>query len=188
MYSSTVEEYIFNSGKWEDMLILLREIVRDSGLEETMKWGMPVYTLENKNVVGIVAFKRYAGLWFYQGVFLKDRYKLLIAGDQETSAMRQWRFQDIDEVRDQVEYIVEYLEEAMENMRQGKIKKPDMNKPIVVPEELQIAFDNDPHLKESYYAMSKSNRRNYARYIDQAKQAETRQRRLQKIIGMIKND
>lgn len=188
MNKITIDEYILNSGKWEDSLILLREIVLDSGLVETVKWGMPVYTLGGKNVVGVVAFKSYAGLWFYQGVFLKDERKLLYAADEGTGAVRQWRFKNADEIRDEVEYLVEYIEEAIENMKQGKIMKPDLNKPIIIPEELQIAFDNDPHLKETFHAMSKSKRREYARYIDQAKQAETRQRRLQKIIGMIKND
>lgn len=188
MNKITIDEYILNSGKWEDSLILLREIALDSGLEETVKWGMPVYTLDGKNVFGIVGFKTYTGLWFYQGVFLKDERKLLYAADEGTGAVRQWRFKNVEEIRDEVEYIVEYIEEATENMRQGKIMKPDLNKPIIIPEELQIAFDNDPYLKDCFNAMSKSKRREYSRYIDRAKQAETRQRRLQKIVGMIKND
>lgn len=46
-------------------------------MEENLKWGMPVYSLEGVNVAGIVAFKNYVALWFYQGVFLKDDKKVL---------------------------------------------------------------------------------------------------------------
>jgi uncharacterized protein YdeI (YjbR/CyaY-like superfamily) len=49
-------------------------------LEETIKWGIPVYTIKNKNVVGLSAFKDYFGRWFYQGTFLEDPAQVLING------------------------------------------------------------------------------------------------------------
>jgi len=186
MKKTTVVEYILNSGHWESSLILLREILLDSGLEETVKWSMPVYTLKGKNIVGMVAFKKYVGLWFYQGVFLSDKKKLLLAADNESRAMRQWRFQSVEDIRDQVENIVLYIEEAIENQKQGKEIKPDYNKPIIIPEELEIAFSNDPGLKSAFDALSKSMRRQYAHYIDQAKQTATRERRLRKVMDLIR--
>lgn len=182
----SVDEYILNSGKWEDSLILLREIALDSGLDETVKWGMPVYTLDGKNVVGIVAFKSYSGIWFYQGVFLKDIRKVLFAADDGTGAVRQWRFKDVDQIRDEIEDIIGYIEEAIQNMREGKIQKPNLNKPIPLPEELKEALDDDPHLKQAYLVFSKSKRREFGRYIDQAKMQETRGRRLKRVVEMIR--
>ena len=186
MNKVSVDEYILNSGKWEDSLILLREILLDSGLEETVKWSMPVYTLDGRNVVGIVAFKSYTGIWFYQGVFLKDKKKVLFAADDGTGAVRQWRFQDVDQIRDEIEDIIEYIEEAIKNMKQGKIQKPNLNKPIPIPKELKQALEDDPHLKQAYLVLSKSKRREFGRYIDQAKMLETRDRRLRRVVEMIR--
>jgi uncharacterized protein YdeI (YjbR/CyaY-like superfamily) len=51
----------------------LRSIIQKSELVETVKWGVPVYTINDKNVVGSSVFKSYDGLWFFQGSYLKDK-------------------------------------------------------------------------------------------------------------------
>jgi len=182
----TVVEYISNSGKWESSLILLREILLGSGLDETVKWGMPVYTLNGKNIVGLVAFKSYTGLWFYQGVFLRDEQNYLVAAENDTRGLRQWRFQSVDEIREKIEGIIAYVEEAVENQKKGKEIKPDFNRPIVIPEELQIELANDRGLREAFNSLSKSLKRQYTQHINWAAQPSTRERRLKKIIQLIR--
>jgi len=186
MKKVTVDEYILKSGHWESSLNLLREILGDSGLEETVKWSMPVYTHSGKNVVGMVAFKKYVGLWFYQGVFLRDKKKLLVTAEDDTKAQRQMRFQSLEEIMDSVEDIIEYVDEAIKNQKQGKELKPNLNQPIIIPDELEIAFSNDAALREAFNSLSKTLRRQYAQHINRAKQASTRESRLKKIITLIK--
>ena len=72
----SVTEYIENAGEWEEAVILLREILLSTELKETLKWSAPVYTLNNKNVAGIGAFKSYAGLWFYRQNIKKNDNKI----------------------------------------------------------------------------------------------------------------
>ena len=92
----------------------IREIILSTNLEETIKWGMPTYTLNNKNVVGIGAFKTHYGVWFFQGSLLKDTHKVLInAQEGKTQAMRQWRFTK-DSIIDK-KLLLSYLEEAISN-------------------------------------------------------------------------
>ena len=74
----TVDDYIAGAGEWQESLILLRQIFQSTGLKETVKWGMPVYTLKDKNVAGFSSFKSWTGIWFYQGAFLKDPAGVLI--------------------------------------------------------------------------------------------------------------
>jgi uncharacterized protein YdeI (YjbR/CyaY-like superfamily) len=89
----TPEEYIANNKDWQKSLILLRDILLSTQMTETIKWGVPVYTFEGKNIVGTTAFKSYVGLWFFQGALLKDKKKKLInAQTGKTKALRQWRF------------------------------------------------------------------------------------------------
>jgi uncharacterized protein YdeI (YjbR/CyaY-like superfamily) len=186
MAQTTVVEYIVNSGRWESSLNLLREILLGSELEETVKWGMPVYTWEGKNIVGMVAFKKYVGLWFYQGVFLRDKQKFLVAAENDTRGLRQWRFHSEVEIRDRIQDIIAYVEEALQNQKKGKEIKPDFNKPIIIPDELKIEFSNDPWLRDAFNALSKSRQRQYTQEINRAKQAATRERRLKKVIQLIK--
>lgn len=185
-YHKTVEAYISNSGDAEEWLHLLREIVLSTGLKETVKWGAPVYTINNKNIVGLGAFKSYVGLWFYQGALLKDKKKKLINAQEEvTKAMRQWRFISIEEIKKETKNILEYIEEAKANQLAGKEIKPAKNKPLIIPDELKERFKKNPELKKSFDALNLTKRRDYAEYISTAKRAETKQSRLEKIIPMI---
>lgn len=182
----TVEEFILKSGQWQIPLNMLRELLLGLGMEETVKWGTPVYCVEGKNVVGIGSFKAYTGLWFYQGVFLEDRQKKLVnASEGETRALRQWRFESADQIEEELDTIIAYVKEAIENSKAGREVKPIKNKPFNMPAELTEALQKDHELKKRYDLLSYSKRRDFARYIDQAKRAETRLKRLEKSIPMI---
>lgn len=184
--TKSIESYIASKEEWKEALLLLRKLVRSTSLDETLKWGMPVYTLDNKNVVGISAFKYYVGIWFYQGVFLTDSgYRLINAQEGVTKAMRQWRFTSLQEIQQNQKTILEYLEEAIRNQKEGKEIKPERNKALELPPELQSAFAKDPKLKEHFEALSLTNRRSHAEYIRSAKREETRKKRLEKVIPMI---
>ncbi|EPR74415.1 DUF1801 domain-containing protein [Winogradskyella psychrotolerans RS-3] len=67
-----VEEYIEVNQHFSDALSILRRIMNTTELEETIKWSMPTYCLNGKNVLGIGAFKNHFCIWFHQGIFLKD--------------------------------------------------------------------------------------------------------------------
>jgi uncharacterized protein YdeI (YjbR/CyaY-like superfamily) len=184
--ASSVDEYISMGGEWQESLHLLRKIMHSTSLVETVKWGMPVYTLNSKNVAGFSAFKAWTGLWFFQGVFLKDPQGVLInAQEGTTKGLRQWRFSTAEEIRKQGSTILSYLEEAIRNQEAGKEIKPDRNKALVIPEELELAFRSNPSLRESFEALSLSKKRDYAEHVGNAKREETRQQRLQKVIPMI---
>ena len=89
------DDYLVAHPEWAPILEPLLTVLRDQdlGFEETRKWGIPVFTLNGMNVVGLVAFKAYAGLWFYEGALLTDdRGVLTNAGEGKTQSLRQWRF------------------------------------------------------------------------------------------------
>ncbi len=184
---NSVDQYILSKNNWVQSLNMLRELMLALEMEETVKWGMPVYCIDGKNVVGIAAFKAHIALWFHQGVFLKDKAKVLyIADEEESRAQRQWRFSNADEIEEKLELIIEYVKEAMENSRQGKVVKPLKNRPYTIPEELKQAFRNDRDLKKAFELLSNGKKRDFCRYIDQAKKSETRNRRLEKSLPLIR--
>lgn len=181
-----VDDYIASGGDWKESLALLRELFASTALEEDIKWGMPVYTLKGKNVAGFSAFKSWTGIWFYQGVFLKDNAgKLINAQEGVTKGLRQWRFSSAHEIQSNRELILYYLEEAIQNQKDGKEIKAQRNKVVVIPKELKLAFRNIPVLKDQFEALSLSKRRDYAEHIGTAKREETRQQRLEQAIPMI---
>lgn len=180
----TVDEYILSVAEGREILLVLRELINSTELKETVKWGIPVYTINDKNVVGMAAFKSYVGLWFYNGSFLKDEGGVLInASEGVTKALRQWRFTSVDEINDTL--LLNYLQEAIENQKQGKELKPDRNQPVTVPEELIQAFSETEELEICFKRFTPGKQREFTSYISEAKTLETRKSRVQKVIPLI---
>ena len=166
-------------------LELLREIVLSSGIDETIKWSIPTYTVRGKNVLGLGAFKAYVGLWFFNGSFLKDQAKVLInAQEGQTKGMRQWRFSSVEEIEEARDLIKTYVFEAMENEVQGKRIKPE-KKSLVIPDELKDALGKDAGLLQAFEQFSEFKKKEFAEHIGGAKREATRVSRLEKCIPMI---
>lgn len=182
--AKSVEEYLIDNKEYKPLLEKLRSILLSTELTETVKWGIPTYTINNKNIVGIGAFKSYAGLWFFNGTFLKDEAKVLInAQEEKTKGMRQWRFNSVKDVDGKL--VKAYVLEAIQNQKDGKEIKPD-KKPLIIPDELKEALVSDTLILEAFDQMSLTNKRDFAEYIASAKRTETKHSRLEKIIPMIK--
>lgn len=184
--AASVDEYISFNENWKESLELLRKLIASTQLEEEVKWGMPVYTLNNKNVAGFSAFKNWTGIWFFQGVFLKDRKeKLINAQEGVTRGLRQWRFGSVDEIRENRDTILSYLREAIQNQKEGKEIKPKRNKPLVIPPELASALKKDPALRDRFEALTPGKQREFADHVASAKREETRLARVEQIIPLI---
>lgn len=172
------------SGLWAEELELLYSIVRSTELEETIKWGGPCFTINGKNVLGIGGFKSYVGIWFNQGVFLKDPQKVLVnASEEKTKALRQWRFQSIKEINPKL--VKAYVQEAIENAKAGKELKPEKKKTGEIPAELQSALKKDKKLNASFSNLTPFKQREYIEYISDAKQEKTRIARVEKSAPLI---
>ena len=178
-----VDAYIKKHKQWQDALESLRKILLGCGLDETIKWGAPAYTWEDRLVVGLAAFKNHCALWFHQGVFLKDKQKQLVnAQDGRTRAMRQWRF--VEDTRIDTQLVKAYVREAIANEQEGKKIKPEP-KTLVMPGELAQALQKNRPLQKAFAALTPGKQREYAEHIGSAKQEKTRKSRLEKATPMI---
>lgn len=182
---NSADEYFDGLDNWKEEVLLLRSIIINAGLTETIKWGGPCYTWGKDNIVGIAAFKGYAGLWFFQGGLLKDEKKYLMnAQEGKTKAMLQWRFTSKEEIQNAS--IADYIFESIENFKNGiKIKPVQKDRSFEVPTELLTILDQNSALSACWDMLSLSCKREYAEYITEAKRPETKQARLEKIIPMM---
>lgn len=184
-YNTSVEEFISKKPEWVKSLQLLRSIMLTTEMEETIKWGVPTYTINGKNVVGLSAFKSYVGIWFHQGVFLKDPFNQLInAQEGKTKGLRQWRFSSFDDInKDQV---LAYVLEAIQNQKEGKeITIERSSTEIEMPDRLKTELEQNKELKINFDKLTPFKQKEYMEYISTAKRDATKDARLQKIIPMI---
>lgn len=182
--SEKVTKYIAKHSKWSKQLAQIREVFQSTALKEEVKWGSPTYTLNGKLVAGMAAFKNHYALWFHQGVFLKDVHKKLVnAQEGVTRALRQWRFEEGDVIEPKM--VAEYLQESIENCLAGKEIKPERKQGVHIPPYLKKAFQQDSKLKNAFDRLTPGKQREYAGYIEEAKQEKTKLKRLEKIKPMI---
>ncbi len=183
-YSKSVEEFIDNNPEWKDVIQVLRAIIVSTEMVETIKWGIPVYTYNTKNVMGLGAFKSYVGIWFYQGVFLEDKKNMLTnAQEGKTKGLRQWRFTSVDEI--DKDLVLQYVQEAIQNQKEGKEIKPQKLKNIEIPPELSSLLTSNISLKRSFDQLTPFKQKEFIEYIATAKREVTRLSRLEKITPMI---
>jgi uncharacterized protein YdeI (YjbR/CyaY-like superfamily) len=173
-----------HNAQWEQEVEYLHSIIRKMNLDEAIKWGTTIYTHKGRNVVACGGFNNFFSLWFYDGVFLSDPYKVLVnASEGKTKALRQWRFTGKDEI-DEAK-IQSYIREAIRNVDEGKTWTPERSAELVIPDALQEALDMDAALNEAFAALSLYKQKEYVEHIETAKRDATRLSRLEKIKPMI---
>ncbi|MCF6132916.1 YdeI/OmpD-associated family protein [Flavobacterium wongokense] len=169
--------------QWENELVLLREIIQKTELVETHKWGGEVYTVNNKNVLGIGGFKNYFVIWFWNGVFLKDDAKVLVnANEGVTKGLRQWRFTSAKELNEKL--ILHYINEAIANEKAGLSIKPE-KKEAMKCDFFEDALQKDKTLKAALEKFTPGKQKEFWEFMATAKQEKTKVTRLEKIRPMI---
>ncbi len=169
---------------WQDELNILAEIINKADLTKTIKWGAEVFTYNGKNVISYGGFKNYFALWFFNGVFLKDPYKVLEnAQEGKTKSLRHWKFYSKEEINEK--RILSYINEAIDVEKKGLKISPEKFKALDIPDLLKHAFKIDKTFKQAFDMLSPGKQKEYINYINEAKQENTKLNRIEKIKPMI---
>lgn len=182
-----VDFYFAKPGTWKKEIGKLRTIILGCGLDEELKWGSPCYTSGGANIVLIHVFKEYCAVLFFKGALLKDPEGILIQQTKNVQAARQIRFTDLKQVTRLQSALKACIREAIQVEKSGL--KPEFKKTaeFEVPEEFVDKLDDVPNLKAAFDALTPGRQRGYLLYFTSAKQAKTREARIEKCIpGILK--
>lgn len=169
-----------NESPWQAEYGKLREIVRGSELDEDFKWMHPCYTYQGSNVLIIHGFKEYCALLFVKGALLKDPQRILVQQTENVQAGRQVRFKTLQEIVDLEPTLKAYIQEAIEIEKSGqKVDFKDSEK-YTLPKELKARFEAEPEFEQAFEALTPGRQHAYLLYFSQAKQATTREARIEK--------
>lgn len=178
-----IDKFIIGAPEWaQKHLAALRLLMLNAGLQETVKWGGPVY-VHKGNVVGLGAFKNFVSVWFFQGVFLSDPYGVLVSADDKTKALRQWRIRPDEHFN--FDWMRQYVQEAILNDENGLKVAIRKAKPMEVPDVLLEALQSKPEWLQLFESMGTSHRNEYCAYVAEAKREETKLNRVQKVLDLI---
>jgi uncharacterized protein YdeI (YjbR/CyaY-like superfamily) len=182
-----VDFYFNKEKKWQQEVKKLRTIVLDCPLTEELKWGCPCYTFKDTNVVLIHDFKEYCALLFLKGALLNDAEGILIQQTENVQAARQIRFTSIEQITEMQATLKAYIYEAIEVEKAGLKYEFKKATEFNIPEEFQNKLDEMPALKTAFEALTPGRQKGYYLHFSAAKQAKTREARIEKYIPQILN-
>ena len=180
-----VNFYFEKEEHWHAEVGVLRNILLDCNLNETLKWGQPCYVLDNSNIVLIHTFKTYCALLFFKGALMKDPQKILIQQSENVQAARQMRFTSKKEIVSLKATIKAYVFEAIEIEKAGLKVPLKTTAAYTIPEEFKLQLEASKKLKAAFEKLTPGRQRGYLLYFASAKQVKTREARIQKYIPMI---
>lgn len=180
-----VDWYFRKADKWSSCLDRLRSIILDCGLSEELKWGVPCYTMDGRNIVLIHHFQAYCAVLFHKGALLTDPHGILVQQTENVQAARQIRFTSLQQIAEHEGVLKAYIMEAVEAEKAG-LKVP-MKKvaEFAVAEEFQQRLDRNPALRTAFEQLTPGRQRGYLLHFSQPKLSKTRESRVEKCAPMI---
>lgn len=180
-----VDAFLRRAKQWREEFELLREIILKTELTEDLKWGQPCYTLNGKNVVLMHGFKDYCALLFMKGALLKDPKGILISQTENTQATRQIRFTSANEISKLRPALKAYVKEAIAVEKVGLKVKLKPTEAFAMPDEFKAKLAKNSRLRAAFEALTPGRQRGYLLYFSDAKQAKTRESRIEKYTQQI---
>ena len=181
-------DFFFNKAeKWQEEFEKLRMIILDCQLTEKLKWGVPCYTFEKKNIVLIHGFKEYCAILFVKGALLKDAKGILIQQTENVQAARQIRFTNVQEIVEMETTLKAYINEAIEVEIAGLKVNFKNSSEFTFPEEFISKLEEVPGMQDAFDALTPGRQRAYILYFSTPKQSKTRESRIDKYMQQILN-
>ncbi len=178
-------EYIESLETWRHGILAVHHLLLELGFDADVKWGMPVYSFEGTNLVGISKHKQFLTFMMFQGAVLSDPLKLLVnAQEGKTKAMRQWRFYHPDDL--DLNVFRQYFEEVIAQHQSGARVEVDRSRPkLEIPALLSQALAENTELNDCFQSLTYFKQKEFAEYISEAKRDATKLSRLEKIRTLI---
>jgi len=180
--------------RWSPILEQLRQVLLDTELIEERKWGVPVYTLDGKNVILLGVFNDSCVISFIKGSLMKDREGILKLPGPNSHEGRIIRFTQMEDLERVNSVLTQYIQEAIEVEKSGKKPEIPIRGGMKIPEELTQKFNQYEGLEKAFFALTPGRQRGYLIHFSGAKQVETRLSRIEKCVvkimagkGMIDN-
>lgn len=186
MNNDKVDAFLERARNWQEEFVALREIIGSSDeLTEDFKWGQPCYTLDGRNVVLMHGFKEYCALLFFKGALMKDPKNLLIQQTENVQAARQIRFKGLADITKNKTALKSYIKDAIALEKSGAKIELKKTAEFSFPEELERKMDDVPALRTAFEELTPGRQRAYLLHFSSAKQAKTRESRIEKCVQRI---
>jgi uncharacterized protein YdeI (YjbR/CyaY-like superfamily) len=173
-----VDAYIARSTKWPAEMAALRPVLLAAGLSEAIKWGKPCFADDRHNIAIMQEMNDFLSLMFFKGALLADPDGVLVDQGPNSRSAKRIEFTSVEEVLALADTVSAYVREAVAVEHAG-LALPAAAEPEWCPELVERLADDD-EFRAAFEALTPGRRREYHLHIAEAKQSETRRRRIDK--------
>ncbi len=178
-----VDAFIERATAWSAEMAALRSILLDAGLSESIKWGKPTFSADDANIAIFQPMKGFLSLMFFKGALVEDPAGVLRSqGENSRSALRL-EFTSAAEIADQADIVRDLVASAIAVEAAGLSVGPAPELELVP--ELAERLAADPDLAAAFDGLTPGRQREYNLHIGDAKQAKTREARIDKVVPQI---
>lgn len=177
--------YIAELPEWQrNFLVRLRQLVHstDEEVEETWKWNSPHFDHDGV-MIGFAAFKNHISVWFHKGALIKDTKKLFATDSKaDAKGMRGYKLKEGDVINEKA--FIDLVAQAVK-LNQCGVKIGDSEEALDIPAEFKQCLENHEEAWKNWSKFSYCDQKEYVEWITDAKQEESRKRRIAKALEMI---
>lgn len=184
-----INNYIAEQPEWQrKLMVRVRQLLHssDERIEECWKGSAPCFELEGF-CIGVHALKTCVSVWFHKGSSLKDTHGLFQLGENDHAReLRKYKLFEGDVINEKA--FIDLVRQAIR--RSGAEAKPKItaapSKVLLLPTELEQVLQNDEEAMASWEKMARHHKAEYIEWITDAKQDESRKRRIAKSLELIR--
>lgn len=185
-----INMYIGEQPEWHrKTLVRLRQLIHsvDEDIEETWRWNSPHFDHDGI-MIGLHGFKSFVSVWFHKGALLKDTKSIFEKLEKgEDKGIRAYKVAE-GEVIDEKAFIDLVKQAVKVNQTGAKLTDArPARKALVVPPDLEGCLKKDDQAWEHWEKFNYTHKKEYVEWITDAKQDETRKRRIAQALEMIRD-
>ena len=181
--TNLVEQFIKKSPNWSPEMDALRTVLLKAGLSEEIKWAKPCYSDDGNNIAIMQPMKNFLALMFFKGALLADPKGVLESQGPNSRSARRMCIRSVADVKSNAAIIGKLVAEAITIEELGVEVDPAPKVELVA--ELQARLKNDKALKVAFERLTPGRQREYNLHFSSAKQAVTRESRIDKCVDQI---
>jgi len=181
-----IAAYIAKSADYaKTILFHLRQLVHIAcpEVEETIKWGMPFFDYKGP-LCNMAAFKAHAAFGFWKTALIPDS-KGLLTRDSMGSMGKITSLKDLPSDKIMIGFIKAAKKLNEEGVKLPVAKKKVEKKEFAIPDYVIKALKKNKKALATFEAFPPSHRKEYIQWITEAKQEETRNKRIATMIEWV---
>ncbi|HRH69736.1 MAG: YdeI/OmpD-associated family protein [Flavobacteriales bacterium] len=182
--------YIADQPEWQRrLLVRMRQLIHstDENVEETWRWNGPHFDHDGI-MLGMAGFKTCVSVWFHKGSLIKDTHGVFEKLEKgEDKGNRVYKLHEGDKIDEKA--FVDLLKQAIK-VNQSGAKLSDARptkKTLTVPPDLEGCLKKDEEAWMHWEKFNYTHKKEYVEWITDAKQDETRKRRIAQALEMIRD-